>query len=110
MRYETTRQPMLFLDSRADPKARQTLLGSTPESFAPTAGAGVAYIPQLRDPLRSRTVSPLADMPLKETCGFCGRTDRAPGHAIPDYDELGAFCNQDCADRRLRLYLEETPD
>ena len=57
-----------------------------------------------------RTVSPFATMILGEVCGFCGREVGAPGYVIPDYDELGAFCNQECADRRFRLYLEEPPE
>ena len=110
MRYEMTRQPMLFRDSCADPKVPQTLVGSMSESFAPTAGAEGVHRPQLGGFLPSRTVSPLANMSLDETCGFCGREVHAPGHVIPDYEELGAFCNQDCADRRFRLYLEEGPE
>ena len=110
MRYEMTRQPMLFRDSCADPKVPQTLVGSISESFAPTASVEGAHRPQLRGLLPSRTVSPLANMSLKETCGFCGREVHPPGYVIPDYEELGAFCNQDCADRRFRMYLEEGPE
>jgi hypothetical protein len=109
MRYETTRQPMLFLDSCADPKAPQTPVGPISESSAPATSTEGAHGPRIGESLPSRTVSPLADMSLKETCGFCGRTVRAPGYVIPDYDELGAFCNQDCADSRFRMYLQETP-
>lgn len=110
MRYEMTRQPMLFRDSCADPKVPQTLVGSISESFARTASVEGAHRPQLRGLLPSRTVSPLANMSLMETCGFCGREVHPPGYVIPDYEELGAFCNQDCADRRFRMYLEEGPE
>jgi hypothetical protein len=108
--YETTRQPLLFLDSCADPKAPQTPVGSISESSVPAASTEGADGPQLGDPSPSRTVSPVADMCLNETCGFCGRIVRLPGYVIPDYDELGAFCNQDCADRRFRMYLQEASE
>ncbi len=55
-----------------------------------------------------RAVSPLANMPLHEVCAFCGNEVRAPGFVIPDYEELGAFCNEECGDKRFRLYLGET--
>ena len=55
-----------------------------------------------------QAVSPLASMGLREVCGFCTRQIGPPGCVILDYEELGAFCNQECADRRFRLYLYET--
>jgi hypothetical protein len=55
-------------------------------------------------------VSPLAHMHLGEVCGFCGLDVRPPGFVILDYEELGAFCNQECADRKFRLYLDEGSD
>ena len=57
-----------------------------------------------------RAVSPLANVGLREVCGFCTREISPPGFVILDYEELGAFCNQECADRRFRLYLYETAD
>lgn len=57
-----------------------------------------------------RVVSPLVHMPLGEVCGFCGLDVRPPGFVILDYEELGAFCNEECADRRFRLYLTEGTD
>ena len=110
MRYEMARQHMLFRDSCADPKARQTLVGPMSECCAPTASAEGAHRPQLAGLLPSRTGSPLANISLKETCGFCGSEVHPPGYVIPDYEELGAFCNQNCADRRFRMYLEEGPE
>jgi hypothetical protein len=50
-------------------------------------------------------VSPLANLSLRETCAYCGREIRAAGRIIPDFEELGAFCSQECADRRFRVYL-----
>jgi hypothetical protein len=51
-------------------------------------------------------VSPFAKFPLRETCAYCGREIGSSGCIIPDFEELGAFCSQDCADRRFRVYLE----
>ena len=50
-------------------------------------------------------VSPLVRMPLGEVCAFCGLEVRPPGFVILDYEELGAFCNEECADRKFRLCL-----
>ena len=52
-------------------------------------------------------VSPLASMPFGNACAFCGLDVRPPGFVILDYEELGAFCNQECADRKFRLYLDD---
>jgi hypothetical protein len=57
-----------------------------------------------------QAVSPLANMGLREVCAFCNGEIGPPGFVILDYEELGAFCNQECADRRFRLYLYETAD
>jgi hypothetical protein len=51
-------------------------------------------------------VSPFAKFSLRETCAYCGREIGASGCIIPDFEELGSFCSQDCADRRFRVYLE----
>lgn len=107
MRYEMTQQHMLFRDSCADPNAPQTFVGSMSERLAPTASAGRAHRSQFGGLLPSRTVFALANMSLKETCGFCGSEVHPPDYVLPDYEELRAFCNQDSADRRFRMYLEE---
>ena len=57
-----------------------------------------------------RSVSPLASMPLHEVCAACGREISGAGFVILDYEELGAFCDQDCGDRRFRSYLYEPPE
>jgi hypothetical protein len=49
-------------------------------------------------------------MPLYEVCAACGREIKGSGFVILDYEELGAFCDQDCGDRRFRSYLYETPE
>ena len=48
----------------------------------------------------------------------CGREITGSGFVISrdpvgtglDYEELGAFCDQDCSDRRFRPYLYEAPE
>jgi hypothetical protein len=110
MRYETTGQSMLFRDSCTDAKAKGTNSIPSPESSAPALSPEAVRGPHSQETSPSRTVSPLAHLSLKETCGYCGREVHPPGCVIPDYEELGAFCNQDCADRRFRMYLEEAED
>jgi hypothetical protein len=57
-----------------------------------------------------RAVSWLANMPLHEVCAACAREIKGSGFVILDYDELGAFCNQDCGDKRFQSYLYEAPE
>jgi hypothetical protein len=57
-----------------------------------------------------KAVSPLAGMPLHEACAVCGSEINGRGFVILDYEELGAFCDQDCADKRFRSYLQEAPE
>jgi len=54
-------------------------------------------------------VSPLSNL-LHEVCAHCGKEIQLPGFVIPDFEDLGAFCNEACADRRFRLFLEEGPE
>ena len=110
MRHETTGQPLLFHECLKEAKATPTSADLSLEALAPGLSAEGGSGPQLGEPAPSRTVSPLANMILGEVCGFCGREVRAPGYVIPDYDELGAFCNQECADRRFQMYLQEAPE
>ena len=56
-----------------------------------------------------RAVSPLSNL-LHEVCAYCGKEIQLPGFVIPDFEDLGAFCNEACGDRRFRLFLDETPD
>ena len=67
---------------------------STPEGNVSSWEAGVF-----------RAVSPWASMPLYEVCAACGREIKGSGFVILDYEDLGAFCDQDCGDRRFRSYL-----
>ena len=57
-----------------------------------------------------RVVSQLACMSLREVCAACGHEISGSGFVILDYEELGAFCDQDCADKRFRSYLYEVPE
>ena len=53
-------------------------------------------------------ISPLPNV-LHEVCAHCGKEIQLPGFVIPDFEDLGAFCNEACGDRRFRLFLEEGP-
>ena len=57
-----------------------------------------------------RAVSPWAGLPLHAVCAACGREITGSGFVIVDYEELGAFCDLDCSDRRFRSYLYEVPE
>jgi hypothetical protein len=57
-----------------------------------------------------RAVSPWASVPLHEVRAACGRQITGSGYVILDYEELGAFCDQDCGDKRFRSYLYEAPE
>jgi hypothetical protein len=54
-------------------------------------------------------VSPLSNL-LHEVCAQCGKEIQPPGFVIPDFEDLGAFCNEACGDRRFRLFLDEGPE
>ena len=57
-----------------------------------------------------RAVSPLVGLGLHEVCAACGREITGSGFVILDYEELGAFCDQDCGDKRFRSYLYEASE
>jgi hypothetical protein len=78
----------------------------TPESYPSTPeGNGCPTEPRV-----SRAISPWAGMPLHEVCAACGREISGSGFVILDYEELGAFCDQECGDRRFRSYLCDAPE
>ena len=52
-----------------------------------------------------RAVSPWASMPLHEVCAACGRQITGTGFVLLDYEELRAFCDRDCGDKRFQSYL-----
>jgi len=55
-------------------------------------------------------VSPFANLPLHEACAFCGAEVRPPGFVILDFEDLGVFCNEGCADKGFSLYLNDAAD
>jgi hypothetical protein len=57
-----------------------------------------------------RAASPWTSLPLHEVCAACRREISGGGFVILDYEELGAFCDQDCADKRFRSYLHEVSE
>ena len=80
--------------------------GVTPKSDSSTPKGNVSA----KESLVSRAVSPWAGMLLHEVCAACGRDISGTGFVILDYEELGAFCDQDCGDKRFRSYLYEAPE
>jgi hypothetical protein len=60
-----------------------------------------------KEPRPLKAVSPFANLPLHEACAFCGTEVRPPGFVILDFEELGVFCNEECGDKRFRLYLND---
>jgi len=83
---------------------------------SPCSSGVPSHVEDAREPRQGheartwRAVFPLASMTLGNVCGFCGLDVRPPGFVILDYEELGVFCNQECADRRFRLYLDDGTD
>ena len=108
------KQPTLF--EAAKPEGR----GTTSEPGAPVRGnrlgssaATPAHGQQTEQPPAQgaafHAVSPLSNL-LHEVCAYCGKEIQLPGFVIPDFEDLGAFCNEACGDRRFRLFLEEGPE
>lgn len=81
-------------------------LGGVRGQALPESQAAVETAKDQMDGAAHRAVSPLGRFCLREACGHCGREIGPSGCIIPDFEELGAFCSQDCADRRFRIYLE----
>lgn len=51
-------------------------------------------------------VRPALNLAVRKTCAYCGHELGAAGCSIiPDFEELGSFCSQECGDRRFRSYL-----
>jgi hypothetical protein len=106
-------QPTLF--EAAKPERR----GTTSEQGAPVRGNSLGSSAATpvhgqqteQRPVQAATlhaVSPLCNV-LHEVCAHCGKEIQLPGFVIPDFEDLGAFCNEACGDRRFRLFLEEGP-
>ena len=84
------------------------LPGDLARSAAPGGGGDET---DLRPAQRTtfHAVSPLSNL-LHEVCAYCGKEIQLPGFVIPDFEDLGAFCNEACGDGRFRLFLDEGPD
>lgn len=109
---QSTGQPTLF--GMTELAVRVEARRADPEISVQSFGTGITGSsvggPQPAEAASYRVVSPLANMPLHEVCAFCGADVCAPGFVIPDYEELGAFCNEECGAKRFRLYLCEADD
>ncbi len=109
---QSTEQPTLFevaeLAGRAEAPSAAPEMSA--QSFEPEVTGSSAGGPRRAEVGSFRAVSPLANMPLHEVCAFCGAEVCAPGFVMPDYEELGVFCKEECGAKRFRLYLYETAD
>jgi hypothetical protein len=81
------------------------LAGADP-SVAPVREALVENAKDHHESSECSAARPLANFSLRETCAYCGHEIDASGCTMPDFEELGCFCCQECADRRFRVYLE----
>jgi hypothetical protein len=105
-------QPTLFDITQLAGRAQAPCKG--PEMPARSLG------PEIRGPFAGESrevetgpfwsVSPFRNQPLNEVCAFCSAEVRAPGFVMLDFEELGVFCNEECGDKRFRLYLNDTAD
>ena len=107
-------QPTLFggfepegTGARSEPDA--PMPGGLESSAAASRGGDGTELPPAQG-VTSHAVSPLAKMALREVCAYCGKEIQLPGFVILDFEDLGAFCNEVCGDRRFRLFLDEGPD
>ena len=91
------------------PVEQPTLFGAEAEGLSGESEAGHEVEQLLSTPTAYRAVSRLSGAPLHEVCASCGNEVLPPGLVIPDFEELGAFCNETCGDRRFRRFLEEIP-
>ena len=92
------------------PVEQPTLFGAEAEGLSGESEAGREVEQLLSAQTAYRAVSPLSGIPLHEVCASCRNAVLLPGFVIPDFEELGAFCNETCGDRRFRRFLEETPE
>ena len=105
----TNEQPTLF---EAEVSGLQAVAESIPEQPITepllnqilTGPSPNCSLPEKED---FRAVSPLANTTLREVCASCRAEILGLGFVILDYEELGAFCNEECADKRFRAYLRD---
>ena len=114
MEMRAVKQPTLFEvvspeGRRAESKAGGPVPGNSSGRSAatPVHGQQTEQCPAQAGTFHA--ISPLSNL-LHEVCGHCGKEIQLPGFVIPDFEDLGAFCNEACGDRRFRLFLDEGPE
>ena len=113
MQMRAAEQPTLFgavepkgTGAEREPRAPQSKDSLASSATTPTHGQQTDQRPAKGATFHA--VSPLSNL-LHEVCAHCGKEIQLPGFVIPDFEDLGAFCNEACGDRRFRLFLEEGP-
>ena len=108
------KQPTLFELTACDEleQLRGVAAGHAQPNVAPKSDPSTpeGNVSPTGPPQMLRAVSPWAGMPLHEVCSACGRQITGSGFVILDYEDLGAFCNQDCGERLFRSVLYEEPE
>jgi len=114
MQMRAVKQPRLFelvspegRGPKSEPGAE--VLRNSLESSAATPVHGQQTEQRPVQAATFHAISPLSNL-LHEVCAHCGKEIQLPGFVIPDFEDLGAFCNEACGDRRFRLFLEEGPE
>ena len=108
----TNEQPTLFEAKASGPGAVAKSIPERPTADpllnGHPAGPGPnSFLPEKEE---FRAVSPLSNMPLREVCASCHAEILERGFVILDYEELGAFCREECADEAFRSYLDNQAD
>jgi hypothetical protein len=111
MQMRAVKQPTLFEVAKRERRgttsdAGAPVRGNSLGSSAATPVHGQQTEQALTPAARFHAVSPLSNL-LHEVCAHCGKEIQLPGFVIPDFEDLGAFCNEACGDRQFRLFLEE---
>jgi hypothetical protein len=114
MQMRAVKQPTLFeVVSPEGRGAESKPGGSVPGNSLARSAANPVHGQQTEQrPVQAATfhaISPFSNL-LHEVCAHCGKEIQLPGFVIPDFEDLGAFCNEACGDRRFRLFLEEGPE
>jgi hypothetical protein len=114
MKIPAVQQPSLFKDVKPEGTGAESELGArVPRgSLGSSAETRVNGQQTEQAPAPAATfhaVSPLSNL-LHEVCAHCGKEIQLPGFVIPDFEDLGAFCNEACGDRRFRVFLDEGPE
>ena len=114
MQMRAVKQPTLFEAVKLEGRGAESKPGGPmPGNCLRCSAATRAYGEQTEQcPAQAATfhaISPLPNL-LHEVCAHCGKEIQLPGFVIPDFEDLGAFCNEACGDRRFRLFLNEGPE